>query len=123
MSEIKEPTVLPHFDAVMRDMEKLIAGDVSAINIFSVCVNAMQCVEQIPGLTGPQKKQLVLAVLTKLVTKLGADAGLLVYLPQFIDIAISIANSEIVITMQKEMVGCCGTFCSELFKRKPTSQK
>lgn len=114
-----------HVLCVMKDMEEILnGGQITILNILSLCVNAMQSVEKIPKLSSNQKKQIVLDVISKLIQQTGSDNSVLVLIPHFIDTAISLDKGELQISITPEkVIGCCAGIFNFLNKPKPIKNK
>jgi hypothetical protein len=84
-------------------------GQITALNILSICINLMQIVEKYPKLPGKQKKELVMKALQTAISNKGGDPALMALIPSFIDNAINIENGRVQISFSaQDMVGCCG---------------
>ena len=97
-------------DNVVQNIELIVGeGKVTTVNIMSMCISAMQCVERIPSLSGADKKALVIRALTKVLQDKGGDLALLALIPDCIDTMVSVEKGKITITITPEdVVGCCG---------------
>lgn len=91
---ILSANVETNVESVVKDISVLIKGDITPAVIVDLCMAAMQCVEQIPRLSGIEKKALVVQALTTILKNNGVDPGVLVLVPPFIDLIISVVNGE-----------------------------
>lgn len=101
-------------DQIINSVDRSISEkQITAMNIFSICILVMQLAEQ-TLLKGKDKKELVLEVMNRLIKKYGGDSGLLAVLPSFIDQTISVDRGEVAIHISPEQVATC---CMGLFKK------
>lgn len=89
-------------------------GKVSLANILQLVVSFMRTVEQLPKMTGIQKKNAVITAVVAIMKASGSDAGLLEVVPSFIDIVIGVNNDGLVIEPVVAMQGCCMSLCNLL---------
>lgn len=106
-SAVLKSYVDKNLEAVVQSVENMISSKgPSAIDIMSLCVNAMQLVEKIPGLSGREKKALVISAITKVFDERGMDKTPLFLLPSAIDTLVSVANGQVLISLKKACCGC-----------------
>jgi hypothetical protein len=106
-SAVLKSYVDKNLEAVVQSVENMISSKgPSAIDIMSLCVNAMQLVEKIPGLSGREKKALVISAITKVFDDRGMDKAPLFLLPSAIDTLVSVANGQVLISLKKACCGC-----------------
>lgn len=101
-------------------LEKLITKEtpVNALNILSICIQAMKIAEGFLPLKGEQKKEVVLQALVKFMQSRGGDVSILSVIPSFIDQAISIDKGTVKINVTPEdVVVCCGGILSGCMKK------
>jgi len=108
--------VLAHVNTVLKSLKNsalaVANGEITSLNILSLCVSAMQCVETIPNLTGAMKKKIVTSALSELLVESKSDVGLINLVPSFIDTAISLEKGKVHISVTpEEMASCCATLC------------
>jgi hypothetical protein len=106
-SAVLKSYVDKNLEAVVQSVENMISNKgPSAVDIMSLCINAMQLVEKIPGLSGREKKALVISAITKVFDERGMDKAPLFLLPSAIDTLVSVANGQVLISLKKACCGC-----------------
>jgi len=103
------PIVENSLDKLVDEISGMVAEEqVTTLNVLSICIHLMQIVERYPNLSGPEKKDLVIRVLTKVITDKGGDMAIMALVPSFIDSAISIEKDKIHISIdRKGATSCC----------------
>ena len=105
------PTLSVLVNTVLDELKGIIVGKkITESSMIIVCVAAMKIVDQVPKLTGPDKKQIVLLVLKKLVSQGDNQAVLLNVInnvmPVAIDTLISVDKKKIRLHVRK-VFNCC----------------
>ena len=110
------------FNRLYTKLQELATEGLNLGNVTGIVLSLMQFVQTIGGLTGPQKKNLVVSVIKKFITEEVADsdlaANLKVFadltLPTIIDSFVSLNNGETRIkvknclaTVFKKCLSCC----------------
>lgn len=101
-------------DLLVASIEEVLSGDkLSFNNILPVCLSAMQFVERLPGLKGPEKKAMVIRAIEIILEKTGLDSTLLGVIPSFIDNTISVEKGQVTISIDTDKavsscLGLCG---------------
>jgi hypothetical protein len=91
-----------NIEQIKKDLIEIVTQDKNK-DLFSLIVSVMKVVEQIKGLKGIEKKELVLYSIT---TVLGSDSGMTDLISSIIDNVISIDKGEIVINKKLKKF-CC----------------
>ena len=89
---------------LVETIQKTINGEITIINILSICLDLMRLVVKIPNLKGSEKKDLVLRSLNLLLVKTNSDSKLIQIIPYFIDKCIDIEKGSIRISVPQS---CC----------------
>jgi hypothetical protein len=110
VAEVQPVPIDTNLDQLVTAINNTIGtGQITALNILSICINLMQIVEKYPKLPGKQKKELVMKALQTAISNKGGDPALMALIPSFIDNAINIENGRVQISFSaQDMVGCCG---------------
>lgn len=93
--------------------QQLGTNDLSANNIFSLCITAMQYAETTKQ-EGSDKKELVISTITQLIEERNSDMSLVALIPAFIDSTVSFNNGDITLNVDPQKVAnclvalCCG---------------
>jgi hypothetical protein len=111
---IKETLPLKHVNKLYETLTYIIdKNELSTTNTVLISTNLMQIVEKYPGITGPQKKDLVIHVLKRFVIDHlngeNKQAMLLfidAFLPSVIDTIISVDKKELAIKIRKGFKAC-----------------
>lgn len=90
-------------------------GSITIVNILSVCLYTMKCIESYRNLSGNEKKNIVIECLRNTILQKNGDVNILEILPSFIDTSIGIEKGDIQINIKPEK--CCLTLC-QLLKNK-----
>jgi hypothetical protein len=103
------PNIAELVQKISASIESIVGdGQLTTINIFTLCISAMQLVEAVPKLTGVEKKMIVIQTLTEFASRKGADPSLLQLIPTFIDTIISVENGITTISPKvEEAVSSC----------------
>lgn len=131
--ENKTSNIQTNIDKLLTEVDKLIDDDaLTTVNLSKVMVSLMVLVDEYPDLTGPQKKEIVLAVLQKYVIEHFEEeapeyAELLkiieTVLPTTIDLMVSIDNKEITIHLKKGFAMVCPCLYQILNKQKKSTKQ
>lgn len=101
-------------EEILSQVKSTVSGEISFGNILEICLNCMKLVEMY-AFPGDEKKEIVMAVLSKLLEENHADLGILSVIPQYIDSIINVdkGNISIHITAEdvEQAVSCCVRLC------------
>jgi hypothetical protein len=91
----------------------------SFMNVVVVCFKLMQIVESFSGVTGENKKQMVIQALDTFVKNSGGDENMLQVIPSFIESAVNLANGKLTLSEVEEVgTKCCFGICSSVVSNK-----
>lgn len=133
MAEDETSNIQTNIDKLLIEVDKLIDNDaLTTVNISKVMVSLMVLVDEYPDLTGPQKKEIVLAVLKKHVIDHFEEEApeysellkiIETVLPTTIDVMVSIDNKEITIHLKKGFATVCRCMFQMLNKQKKSTKQ
>ena len=104
---------------VARMLQQLVSdAPVSWMSLPTTLTQAMELAEQVVGLTGPQKRQLVIDALLQLVRTVDKEAGISVadpvfeaLLPSLVDHFVAVSKDGISVNVPTTPAGCFAMFC------------
>ena len=104
---------------VARMLQQLVSdAPVSWMSLPTTLTHAMELAEQVVGLTGPQKRQLVIDALLQLVRTVDKEAGISVadpvfeaLLPSLVDHFVTVSKDGISVNVPTTPAGCFAAFC------------
>ena len=117
--EVNDPLMF-YVDQLTADAKKIIQTEqITTLNVLSICISLMQITERYKGITGEQKKKIVLRVISNYLSEQNGDQSLLGILPDFINTAVSLDKGQVTISMSvDELTSCCLGLCKSLKKQQ-----